>query len=187
MKPICNSFEEVFAYYKKRSDEIMSGKILKTDSYNEGFGRPIITNQDATLIECNIDHVQKAIEANPNLNVIFGDIRMLFYDKTFDTILDLSTIDHVPDEDIPVVMSNYSKALKPDGKILIIAWLRKSEMPMPENWQSTNQYFLDENVFKNEFKKHFEVKEEKLILDFTSGEGFSNTYLYEMYGVGVSK
>jgi len=184
--PVCHTFEEVFNYYKTRSQEIMTGNVLKTDCYNEGFGRPIIEDERATLVEVDEENIKKAKEANPKLNIIKGDIRELTFDKEFDVILDLSTIDHIKEDELEKVFTCYQKALKPNGKILIIAWMTDVSFDLDKVWEPKDQYFFNEKIFKNIFDRHFKRLEEKVIMDYKSSPCMTNTYLYEIYGVGIS-
>lgn len=153
-----NTYDEVFEHYHKISQELMLGKnnILKTDCYNEGFGRPIITTEPARLIEYDPHHIAKAKQANPNLNIVQGDIRALPFETEFDLLLDLSTLDHIPQQDIEAALLEYKRVLKQGGQALIITWFTENGY-QDIDWQSTNQYFFDFPIVEELIKKHFTI------------------------------
>ncbi|MGI5828371.1 MAG: class I SAM-dependent methyltransferase [Patescibacteria group bacterium] len=170
----CVSYDEVYTYYQELISRA-KGKILKTDCYNEAFLEPIITTQEAVLVEYEQEYVDKALARFPHLNIIQGDIRNLhFEDESFDTVVDLSTIDHVPQEDLPIVFSEYYRVLKFNGQLLLVVWLTKNKYEGKE-WRSTNQYFFEEDTVR-EYLDRFSIESEQVIL---VDKALPNCYLKE--------
>lgn len=104
---------------------------LKTDLWNEGVetNRDIlgrlelcqrlrIVGVDVSNVTCQLarKHLQNTFIAN-------ADIRHLpFKNESFDTIFDLSTIDHVLPSEMPVVLGEYQRTLKGPGLLLLFFW-----------------------------------------------------------------
>ena len=112
----------------KKTLDKAEGSILKTDLWNESIApeRNII-NQIKGYKISGMDLSSVVIEKcknNPLLNEVKqGDIRNIpFEPSAFDFILDISTIDHIPEEDAEKVIKEYSRVLKKGGKVLIIFW-----------------------------------------------------------------
>src|SRR5690606_18412363 len=150
--------------------------VLKTDCYNEGFRRPIITPEyqdKTTLLEYSQEHIDKALEANPSLHIIKGDIRHTRPGSHFDLILDFSTIDHVPQGDTYTVFENYHSMLKHGGKLILIAWFNATNphisngtaQPTKAVWNSTDQYFFDYGDFVADLRHFFTILSEQTIAD----------------------
>lgn len=149
-------YRDVFNHYKDSSEKLMAvhKNVLKTDCYNEAVGRPIIKGKEATIIEFDPYIIEKALEANPELNIVQGDIRnMPFKDNEFDLILDLSTIDHIPPEDLDRTLKGYARIC--NGVVFIITWFGKRTNP--KEWLSANQYFFDDE-FITIANKYFVTK-----------------------------
>jgi SAM-dependent methyltransferase len=179
------TYENVFLYYKVRFREVSHGDILKTDCYNEAFGRPIVELTldrpylTATLIEFDPVHIEKAKLADPTLNIIQGDIRDLSDLGLFDVIFDFSTIDHIPEEDTKKVFAEYHKHLKEDGELLMFVWFGDAVWHKGD-WDSTHQYFFNQDNFMKNMVKYFKVLESKVIMDDQSPECPKGGYLYEI-------
>lgn len=154
-------------YYLVLSSTIAKGRILKTDCYNEAYSEPLsggvinnigVNTDWCELIECD----KKTIDNAPkNLKITHGDIRDLpFDDFKFDTILDLSTIDHIPFSDMERVISGYDRVLNINGNILVIVWCAETEYSLnaPEN---TKQYYVNQVWFRNIFSKYFDITHEE--------------------------
>jgi len=151
-------------------------KILKTDAYNEMLDLPdtggIANNIDADVTMIEYQDVFDRKVRRMGFNVVKGDIRnMPFKDKTFDGILDFSTIDHVSINDLPGTFAEYARVLKSHGKILVFAW--NAENPMVSDateergktWTALNQYFFPPKVYKEIFESFFLIQEEWKFLD----------------------
>lgn len=151
-----NSYDDVFDYYKNKTvwfSNLIGGKILKTDCFNEANGRPVAT-KDMTIIEYDQEMIDKAKKADPELNIIRGDIRSLPFDnESFDGILDLSTLDHIDNPDLAI--EEYYRVLKPEGYLLLITWVGPKQEDTDE-WKSTNQYFFNRDELKNILDEKFE-------------------------------
>lgn len=62
---------------------------------------------------------------NHDAATVQGDIRHLpFADKSLDAILDLSTIDHLPENEGPNIIMEYYRCLRKNGVLLLIATYR---------------------------------------------------------------
>jgi len=104
---------------------------LKTDLWNEGVetNRDILgaleRNRNLSLFGVDISKVvcYLAKRRLKNTNIIRADIRsMPFREGSFDIIFDLSTIDHVPPHQVPIVVREYRRALKKYALMLLVFW-----------------------------------------------------------------
>lgn len=175
-------------YYRTVADSLLpdSKFALKTDCFNETHEKPIIYREEdlskTTLLEYNPEHIKLAREKIPNLRVFQGDIRRLieWEAQTFDLLLEFSTIDHVPQSDVPIVLDGYNHVLMPGSKAVIITWFNgdgyKDE---GKGWNSTDQYFFDFEFVKSEIEKRFKIVDEATILDDTYSGTPPKCFLYE--------
>lgn len=185
-----------FDYYLKESQELVKDfkdrgikpTVLKLDAYNEIFDLPeeggIADNIGAkcTLLEYEYVFARKA--RNMGFNVIEGDIRKLpFADKTFDLILDLSTLDHIKPEEVPQTLDGYKRVLKQSGYVLLICWVSTAPHVTAigdgVTWTSLNQYFFDPDFIKKEFGKRFNIVKEDAIFN----KGGNDMYLLVLEGI----
>lgn len=169
----------IYNYYLKMAQKAIDlckspcPNILKTDAWNEwralpsagGIVKNLKTNGKFTLIEYDRDICSQIRVNYPDLNVINGDIRNLpFNNEEFDVLIDLSTIDHIPNNDVSGVINNYSQVLKKGGILLLIVWCSNVDNLVQgwrdKDWKPTNQYFFSEQEIKEEVSKYFEIIEE---------------------------
>jgi len=157
--PKLKSYEEVFDHYYLISKRYLTSakRPLKTDCFNEGHERPIVENNKTKLVEYNQDTINLAKGKNPKLDITQGDIRQLpFKDNQFDLVLDLSTIDHIPREDVQKVFDEYSRVLDKNGDLVIVVWLGIEEQKN-EEWSADNQYSFNHEFFREELGKKFDI------------------------------
>jgi len=118
-------------------------RLLKTDLWNEGVDSSLgqiyefvgdkkipleVFGIDISPVICQSSKIRMRGEG---LAVTCSDVRNLpFKDGTFDAILDVSTLDHIPPVDIASVIGEYSRVLKKDGILILVfdaetfRWLR---------------------------------------------------------------
>jgi SAM-dependent methyltransferase len=102
--------------------------LLKTDLWNEGIERErnvldsIICKKGLTTVGLDMSHtVCFYTKKNSSLMIVEGDIRSLpFKYRSFDIILDLSTIDHIPLHEALCQISKYKDLLKREGILVMI-------------------------------------------------------------------
>lgn len=162
--------EEIHKYYLVLSQQTVgkfeNPKVLKTDCWNEtenGLPEGGIIPQikgKKVLIEYQQSNIESAKRNYPQLNIVKGDIRKLpFADLEFDVILDLSTLDHIPEEDIEKALKEYNRVLKDGGYLLLITWFGK-DIEYKE-WTPDNQYNFNRERFNSIFKKYFILEKEE--------------------------
>jgi SAM-dependent methyltransferase len=165
LKMVFSNVDEVYEFYKNKAiaecKRVNSGRVLKTDCHNEsgifGHSRPIIpwikdfVQVDALEIDPDVISKAKANIGEDGWTVTQGDIRKLPYsDDSFDLLLDFSTIDHVTPEELPIVIKEYHRVCKPNGKFTIIVWLsNKNERDSTYGYQ----YYFEKEYFKKELEK----------------------------------
>ena len=195
-------FQIVFDRYQELTDLYAPSatSILKTDCFNE-IDRPVITHelQEKTiLVEYNASHISKAKEKNPNLTIFQGDIRYPFFDlidqdnhrvsfgNHFDLILDFSTIDHVPQPQLPLVFENYYHMMKEGGTLVIVAWFNKDlrtsrtfNGDTTKDWNSTDQYFFDYGEFVIQLRRFFTIESNEVIADERTVPAPKDCYIRE--------
>ncbi len=148
--------------YRDYSESLQKGHTLKTDCWNEvryeyAIRADVYLEQDETIFN-------EAKEKG--FNVVQGDIReMPFKDKEFDTIVDMSTIDHVLE--FRRVLSEYNRTLKAKGILLLVTWLgvKPSAEVEYSEMKSWHCYFPPKE-FQTELKKYFEIVEIKEFEEF---------------------
>jgi len=171
------STEEVYRYYLMASQKFgCTGVVLKTDLFNEAESLPrkggILGSLGAKYkYGIEIDKDVK-IKAEKNLsgiscNLSVGDIKKLPYEnKKFDTILDLSTIDHVDPEDLERVFNEYARVMKDGGTLFLVVWTSGDNI-LPKTINHSNiffkQYFFERNHFLKKLKKNFVVEREDVV------------------------
>jgi SAM-dependent methyltransferase len=143
--------EAIYEHYRDllRQNNSFIGRVLKTDCFNEGIGdfrdlNGILDPERTTYLELDPEIITRAAIAHPELDIRQGDIRKLpFEDSIFNTVFDLSTIDHVPLSDVDSVLSEYHRVLKLNGKLVLVAWCAPDRKEEPVDWGGL-QYFLYE-------------------------------------------
>jgi len=141
--------------------------VLKTDLFNEAICQPdkggILGNIEAKSkhgIEIVKSVVDSAIDEVPDAKLVQGDIRKLPYkDNIFDLILDFSTIDHVPEEDLDKVLGEYKRTLKNKGRIVLIVWVtnwstRQYGTPTPNEYQ----FYFNKEKLEEKIKQYFTIE-----------------------------
>lgn len=168
----CADYPEIFRFYLEESQRVVNlieqkpALVLKTDLYNEEQGTPypggIMGNLKGALttgLEYQQFRVEAAQHALPKLaqSMRKGDIRKLSYpDEIFDLVIDLSTIDHVRQLDVPMVLREYDRVLNPGGYILLIVWT-DDVTHEDAGWDPNSQYFFKRDFVTKEVKKHFQI------------------------------
>jgi SAM-dependent methyltransferase len=122
-------YEAIYRYYATRAAQVARGVVLKTDAFNESGRRwwavPIVDKLESThVVVVEIDGARAAIcrEKYPEVEVICADLSEVeFQARTFDTILDLSTLDHIASWE--KVLESYQVWLSPGGSLLLFVWL----------------------------------------------------------------
>jgi SAM-dependent methyltransferase len=177
---------KIIRLYRDRKINVLKCDVyneLKNDPYEDGFINMIqAPNASYHFIEYDIGKVMKIRKKRPYMNVTHGDIRDLPYKNgMFDVVADLSTIDHVkPDSEMPTVIGEYYRVLKPNGTLLIVAWCGMYEEVLgdkeKEKWHAGMQYQLRLKSLRKEMLERFDVWfEDKVII-------CPKKYLYCMIG-----
>lgn len=137
MNTIKNNVGEVYQFYVDKAMELCyehdTLEVLKTDCHNEsgifGHSKPIIPRVwdwvRVTALEIDQTVINKAKDniGKGNWEAIQGDIRSLpFLDKSFDLVMDFSTIDHVHYNDLAKVIQEYRRVSR---KFLVVVWTSK--------------------------------------------------------------
>lgn len=153
----------VYKHYATRSREVARGVVLKTDTFNECGKRdqcvPVVDKLEATEVHCvEIDGARAAIcqEKFPVVHVHHADLlEVKFDDGKFDTILDISTIDHV--YDYRALLDRYAGWLKVGGTLLVIVWLADEFEDMGVIGTDI-QLIFEREKFKAELSKRFTIE-----------------------------
>jgi len=158
---------------------------LKTDLWNEGVG----TNRD---VMGRLEHDKKlslfGIDVSAytcglakirlkDTSIANADLRSLpFKGKSFDAIFDLSTIDHVPPNQIPVVLGEYQRILKESGLLLMFFWYESMLLKLARRLSKPSKYELPP------YRYYLSVEQMRLTLRRT---GFSILNEYCTVGRGA--
>ncbi len=105
--------------------------VLKADLWNEALGgaRDVAGHFHETLglrfvgIDIALEVCTRA--RVPSVSVVQADIRALpFRSGSFDAVLDLSTLDHLPEAGAAQAIAEYRRALHAGGVLLLVFWQR---------------------------------------------------------------
>lgn len=143
------------AQYLQRA--ICAKNCAKFDAYNEAYGlpRPGGINGNMDRLGCNFQLVEKdaqtAALAKSTLSetcgpawglVTVADVRTIeLQPQSWDLILDLSGLDHVPPEDVPKVIGQYATWAMKGGLLFLVAWT--SPKPRMEKPETGDQWYFD--------------------------------------------
>lgn len=155
-------------------------KILKADCSNEYYGYPFFQQEpshhpnpylvpwgiaplmeaEVSLIDINPEIVAKVKDFTEGmLNVIEGDIReMPYQDESFDVVMDLSTLDHIPFGDTKKALSEYRRVLKKDGDLLLISWT-------DGDTQHSDAYYHSYDRIDKEIRELFKIVRTDVLLE----------------------
>ncbi len=105
--------------------------ILKTDLWNECLGAPrnvlgrLAATSQHRLLAVELSH-QRCVEARrlvPQVGSVAGSITALpFRSDSVDLLLDLSTIDHVPEAAVSAAIDEYTRVLHRGGVLVLVSW-----------------------------------------------------------------
>ncbi len=167
------AFEPIYKRYLKEALGLdrKNNKILKADCSNEFHGHPksgcfcltiggIAPLMEAEVICLEIDKelVKKTQVLYPDMNIVMGDIRDIpFGDKVFDSVMDLSTLDHVPFEDAKTALKEYHRVLKDSGNMVLIVWCLNGN----KNEQDGDVYYFARDPLKKMIEKYFTISHEE--------------------------
>lgn len=147
--------------------------LLKADLWNEGikFQRDILgqyqhcENFNLYGVDISFFVCSYAKRRTKNLCAIQGDIRKLpFKENSYNIILDLSTLDHIPEVEVPLVLQQYKRVLKKDGILVLIFWYSSFffniKYAIIRRPKKDTQYYFSLRTIKNEVKKRFDILKE---------------------------
>ncbi len=173
------AFEPIYKRYLKEALGVDKAgrKILKADCSNEFHGHPKsgcfclvmggiapLMEADVTLLEIDKTLVRKTQALYPDLNIVMGDIRDIpFSDRVFDTVLDLSTLDHVPFKDGDKVLKEYSRVLKNGGNMVLAVWTVNGNKNYNHN--NGDVYYFAKNPLRKNILKYFTIVKEENIFE----------------------
>lgn len=151
--------DQLAYHYDIASKWIADGDRVLDIACGDGFGTDIIAARDVTITGADI--VEEVIESakqirlkRDNMNFEVQDVLNLTYaDSTFDVILSMETIEHIPDEDR--YLEETRRVLKAGGR-LILSTPQNSFGAVPFNGIHLKEYSLDE--LKRLVSKYFEIE-----------------------------
>lgn len=104
-------------------------KVLKTDLWNECLGgtRDIVhhlqeeTGFPAYALDLEFPICAGGRSRVPGAHIVQADVRALpFRPGSFDAVLDLSTLDHLPEDHVAEAIGEYRRVLRDDGVLLLV-------------------------------------------------------------------
>lgn len=152
--------DHAWSFYLGKCIEMVSKhnskSVLKTDTWNEAKNYPnggivpylmkLFPYTYFKVIDIDNEFIAEAKARFPSLDVGYGDIRALpFESNTFDMILDMSTLDHILESDIPSVITEYSGVLRQGGILALVCWFTKKGMEhlvyTGRDWDKKKAYY----------------------------------------------
>jgi SAM-dependent methyltransferase len=127
-------FQEHLARYKRQENlDLISAwaptrarRLLKTDVFEEGFGDDLLLDRLAStypmVVGMDISHVVLAAarERGPRVRYVVSDVCALpFKTRSFDLIVSISTLDHVPPALLPEALGELCRVLEPAGCLIL--------------------------------------------------------------------
>lgn len=147
--------------------------LLKADLWNEGIetSRDILGHIkslktfDFYGIDISPFICLRAKSRISNLQVVVGDIRSLpFRNNSFDVLLDLSTLDHVPENEVVKVLDEYVRILRGEGILSLIFWYKNFYRKYIQKVRDTiTQYYFSLRFLRNEISRRFHIISEYYI------------------------
>ncbi|HUK11975.1 MAG TPA: class I SAM-dependent methyltransferase [Thermoanaerobaculaceae bacterium] len=116
-----------------RSVKTPGPRVLKTDLWNECLGgtRDVLGNLDPQgghrlfALDRSLAVCLRSRARVPGVRVVQADIAALpFRPRSFDAVLDLSTLDHVTEADSSRAIGEYRRVLRDRGVLLLLFWQR---------------------------------------------------------------
>lgn len=145
--------------------------ILKTDAYNEFRDWPVggiapHLRGKVVLVELDEGVASEAQARYSDLEIKVGDIRELdFEENTFDVVLDLSTIDHIPCADTSRVLEEYARVLRPEGNLVVVCWTMLED---DESGGAAQTYHSRERL-RSELISRFHIWSEEVLMTDPAG------------------
>jgi len=159
-------------------------RLLKTDLWNEGVEtrRDILGDyqQNARFELCGVDVspivCRRAQMRLSKTHVAQANIASLpFRDESFDVVLDLSVLDHVPASQVPTVIAEYARLGKRGGIVLLIYWYRSGLWKLTSAFRRSmygdksaeeraTQHHHDRNMVSREMRRHYDTIREFCVL-----------------------
>ena len=138
--------------------------VLKTDLWNECLGPPrdvlgqLATHSGISLFGLDLSH-PVCVEARsrvPGARCVQADIRRLpFRSGSVDLLLDLSTLDHIPEGTAGAAIAEYRRVLADDGVLVIVFWqaniavrLRLLLKRLTGRAEESSQYYFRRDAIK---------------------------------------
>lgn len=164
--------------YLNNKDNI---KMLKTDLWNESISteRNILNEYTGNNIEIygmDISHYVCSHILDKRIKAVQGDIKKIpFKSQSMDIVLDLSTLDHIPIEEIEFPLGEYNRILKPGGIMVLIfdSWgffwkaynlytrvIKKLPTNKFMNNEVDRQYIFNSKKVKKKVSRQFKILEE---------------------------
>ncbi len=157
----------------RRAREKRPLEILKADVFNEARNLTPVGEYagDARvhLVDTDGEAIEKARGNFPALDIVWGDIRSLpFPENTFDAILDLSTIDHIPDPQRAI--REYARCLKPAGILCLVSWVHLGRgTEQRPSVRGGMQYFFDYRALRTFLIEHFAIVDGRILTPELTG------------------
>ncbi len=137
-------------------------KILKTDLWEEYVSQHIgigsvyrnikKLNNEIFIVGIDLSSIVCSSSKKEVEYVVNGDIRSLpFADNSFDLILDLSTLDHISDDQVEAVLQEYRRCLRNRGLIVVIF----------DSYSNLIKKIINNEEYYFNFEKDFIVKKLK--------------------------
>jgi len=172
------NFENLDMYQKShiKRYEFARGLLKEEDivadfACGTGYGTVMLSENSNKVLGLDINEkviqtIKKRYANNPKVDFIHSNILEINYDNYFDKIISFETIEHLTEEEILVVLSLFSKALKNNGKLFF---------SVPYMQEDTKQ------AIEMGFHKTFHINEQK-IQDWLKKTGFQESYFkYQNY------
>lgn len=88
-----------------------------------GYGSVMLSKKAQRVVGADLNAeviaaVSKRYEHVTNVEFLHANLLDLTYQAEFDTIVSFETIEHFSEENIPMLLAIYSKALKPEGQLI---------------------------------------------------------------------
>ena len=112
-----------FRRYEFAKKVLSGGERCGDFACGSGYGTVMLAEKFETALGVDLDadvlaEVRRRYQNVPNVNFVHCDLLKLNFRSEFDAIVSFETVEHLPEDSIPRLFSNFHRGLKPGGEIV---------------------------------------------------------------------
>lgn len=103
-----------------------------------------------------IDEINRRYKDESKVTFYNKDLLDIDFENQFDLITSFETVEHFEEHDIDKLMSNFHKALKPNGSLLFSTPYNQEKIPASMKWHRT--FYITESKINELVEKYFKIE-----------------------------